>query len=74
MATKLLKRAFAEAAQKLPEFEQDAIAQALLSAIEADAKWDELLSKTENTLERLADRALKAYQTGDVELLDPKKL
>jgi len=75
MATELLKRAFAEAAEKLPEYEQDAIAQSLLAAIAADARWDDILSDpAETKAERLADRALQAYQAGYVELLDHKKL
>lgn len=68
MATELLKRAFAEAEQ-LPECEQDILAKTLLAAIEDDSKWDVLLAQTETKLERLADRALKAYQAGEVELL-----
>ncbi len=74
MATELLKRAFAEVAEKLPDFEQDALAESLLAAIEADAQWEATLSSSRDKLERLADRALKAYQAGDTELLDPKKL
>jgi hypothetical protein len=74
MATELFKRAFAEAAEKLPEFEQDALAEWLLATIAADAQWDELLSKSEDKLGRLADRALEAYQRGDVELFDHQKL
>jgi hypothetical protein len=74
MATELLKRAFAEAAEKLPDYEQDALAEWLLKAIAADAEWDELLAKSEDKLARLADRALEAYKRGDVEPLDHKKL
>lgn len=74
MATELLKRAFAEVEEKLPEFEQDALAESLLAMIATDAGWDDLLSKSEDKLERLADRALEAYKRGDIELLDPKKL
>ena len=72
MATELLKKAFSEAAEKLPDFEQDALADWVLKMIAADAEWDAPLS--EDKLGRLADRALDAYKRGDVELLDPKKL
>ncbi len=76
MATELLKRAFAEAEDKLPDFEQDILAEWLLAAIKSDAQWDTLLSSPQDKdkLERLADRALKAYKAGDVEPLDPNKL
>ena len=74
MATELLRRAFAEAGEKLPDYEQDAIAEWLLAAIAADAEWDTVLAASPDKLERLADRALKAYQAGDVETLDPSKL
>ena len=63
-----------EVEEKLPEFEQDALAESLLAMIATDAGWDDLLSKSEDKLERLADRALEAYKRGDIELLDPKKL
>jgi hypothetical protein len=70
MATELLKQAFEEAA-KLPEFEQDALANALLGLVSGDAGWDDLLAKTQDKLARLADRALKE---SDPEPLDPDKL
>jgi hypothetical protein len=70
MATELLKRAFEEVA-KLPEFEQDALANALLALVSGDAGWDDLLAKTQDKLARLADRALKE---SDPEPLDPDKL
>lgn len=59
MATELLKQAFEELA-KLPDFEQDALAEAMLALVAADAGWDDLLAKSQDKLARLADRALQA--------------
>jgi hypothetical protein len=43
--TELLKKAFEKASEKLPDYEQDEIAQWLLNAIEADEhRWDVALS------------------------------
>jgi hypothetical protein len=72
MGTELLNQAFEEAA-KLPEFEQNALATAILAAIRADKKWNEALLHSEDKLSRMADRALKADEC-DIELLDPDKL
>jgi hypothetical protein len=72
MATELLKRAFEELA-KLPEFEQDALAETLLALVSSDAGWDDLLAKSQDKLARLADRALQA-EDRDLEPLDPDKL
>jgi hypothetical protein len=72
MATELLKRAFEQVA-KLPDFEQDALAEKLLALAAADAGWDDLLVNSQDQLARLADRALQAKRS-DIEPLDPDKL
>ena len=45
--TKLLEKAFAEAA-KLPPEEQDALATAVLSEIESERRWDCLFAGSED--------------------------
>jgi len=72
MVTELLKQAFDELA-KLPDFEQDALAEMLLSAVSADKHWDAVLAHTQDKLARLADRALEVEER-DLEPLDPDKL
>jgi hypothetical protein len=57
----------------LPDFEQDALAEMLLSAVSADKHWDAVLAHTQDKLARLADRALEVEER-DLEPLDPDKL
>jgi hypothetical protein len=74
MATELLRKAFERASEKLPDSEQDALAEWLLNFINADGEWDKVLADSQDQLERMADEALKAYQAGETEILDPSKL
>src|SRR5271163_5093120 len=73
MLTELLKKAFEEAA-KLPEFEQNAWAEAMLAAIAGDALWDGVLEQTQDKLERLANRVLSDDTARGLEPLVPDKL
>lgn len=66
--TKLLERAFAEAA-KLPEEAQDRIAVNLLEELADDAKWDASFAASGSQLERLAAEALEEYRAGRTEEL-----
>jgi hypothetical protein len=66
--TKLLEKAFAEAA-KLPEPEQDRIAASLLQELADDAKWDAAFAASASQLERLAAEALEEYEAGRTEEL-----
>jgi len=61
------------AIQKLPEAEQEAIAREVLERIEADARWEALLSdpRSEAVLKRLADEAREDGRRGDVVDGDP---
>ena len=61
--TKLLEKAFAEAA-KLPEPAQDRIAAYLLQELADDAKWDASFAASASQLERLAAEALEEYRAG----------
>lgn len=61
--TKLLEKAFAEAA-KLPEPAQDRIAAHLLQELADDARWDTSFSASADQLEQLAAEALEEYRGG----------
>lgn len=61
--TKLLEKAFAEAA-KLPKPAQDRIAAHLLQELADDARWDTSFSASAAQLEQLAVEALKEYRAG----------
>jgi hypothetical protein len=71
--TKLLEKAFAEAA-KLPADEQDALATAVLSEIESERRWDRLFADSEEMLADLAEEALAEHKTGRTKRLDPDRL
>ena len=71
--TKLLQKAFDEAA-KLPEEEQDALANWLLEELKSEQRWDAAFSKSEDRLSELADEALSEHQEGRTKKLHPDKL
>ena len=71
--TELLKKAFEQAA-KLPPKEQDAFAALVLAELEADARWDEAFSGSQEALGALADEARSELTDGRTEPLDPDKL
>ena len=62
--TELLEKAFAEAA-KLPESEQNALANWLLSELDSKQRWQERLSASASVLEQLAE-----YHAGKSQELD----
>ena len=67
--TKALKKAF-EAASKLPEAEQDALAAAILDEVESERRWDELFERSTDTLAKLAKEALAEDRAGRTRPLD----
>lgn len=67
--TELLEKAFAEAA-KLPQDEQDRLAQMLLDDLAAEEKWDETFATSQDKLALLADEALIEYQSGRAKKLE----
>jgi len=73
LMTKLLEKAFAEAA-KLPESEQDALAKAVLEELAAERHWDELFGESSEVLVELAKEALAEHRAGRTRELDPDKL
>ncbi len=67
--TKLLEKAFAKAA-KLPQNEQDLLAQTLLDDLAAEEKWDETFANSEDELSMLADEALAEHRAGKTRQLE----
>jgi hypothetical protein len=61
--TRLLAKAFDEVS-RLPEELQDEIAERLLDDIEGEARWDDTLERSPQTLEKLADKALRELKAG----------
>jgi hypothetical protein len=74
MATKLLQKAFAEAGEKLPEFEQDALAEWLLQLISSDSEWDKAFSPPYKHESFAEQEISESRQRGELEPLDPDKL
>lgn len=67
--TNLLEKAFAEAA-KLPEPEQNAVAEWLLEELASERRWEEAFSASSDILAELADEALEEHRQGRSEGLD----
>jgi len=61
--TKLLERAFAEAA-RLPKSEQDAFANWMLAELASEERWNKLFTDSADVLEQLADEALTEHRQG----------
>jgi hypothetical protein len=71
--TNLLDEAYA-AAKELPEDEQEMIGAVLLEEINADRRWEELLSQPSDVVERMIDKALENHRLGKTLPLDPDTL
>ena len=56
--TDLLKKAF-EAASRLPEEEQDAVAKWLLAELSSEKRWEKRFAETQSHLSALAQEALR---------------
>jgi hypothetical protein len=61
--TKLLSQAF-EKASKLPDNLQDELARALLEELAGEARWDQTLEQSADTVDRMAEQALKEHRAG----------
>ena len=70
---KLLDKAFKEAA-RLPESEQEALAQWLLAELQAERQWEEAFARSGDDLSELAEEALAEHRRGDTEDLNPEEL
>jgi len=68
-----LKKAF-DAASRLPEDEQDAVAEWLLSELASEEKWEERFTDSQGALSLLAQEALNEHERGETEDLDPESL
>ena len=66
--TKLLEKAFAEAA-KLPKEEQDAVAAVILQELASEHRWAEAFAKSQDKLAALADEALAEFDRGETKPL-----
>ena len=71
--TKLLKKAF-EAASRLPETEQNALAKWVLDELHSEKTWAKFFAESEDILEKLADEALREKRDAKTKPLDPKRL
>ncbi len=61
--TTLLQQAFEKALQ-LPAELQDQIAQDLMNDISGELQWDRTLARSEDLLEKLAEKALRDFEAG----------
>ena len=61
--TKALEQAFREAA-KLPEAEQDALAEAIRSEVMGDEDWEQSFAESTDALERLTDESIAEHRAG----------
>ena len=59
--TKALKKAF-EVVSRLPDWEQDELATAILEEMAADDRWEAAFAQSQQTLERLAKEALEEHR------------
>lgn len=71
--TQLLTKAFEEAA-KLPEEEQNILANWILAELLSELRWEKAFAKSEDLLAQLADEALAERRAGRTHALDPETL
>ena len=71
--SKLLEEALNKLGE-LPESEQDSIATWLISELESEERWTNILSDSSDAIGRLADEALAENTAGQTKELDPNKL
>ncbi len=61
--THLLEKAFAEAS-RLPERDQDAIAEIVMAELASEERWRELFEESQDALAELAEEALAEHRAG----------
>lgn len=71
--TKLLEKAFAEAS-RLPEGEQDSLAEWLLHELASEERWQQTLASSQGKLAELAAEALAEHRSAGTRPLDPDAL
>ena len=67
--TELLKKAFSEAS-KLPEKDQDAIAEIILAELASEERWNDLFSKSQDLLAELVQEALAEHRAGKTQSIE----
>ena len=67
--TRLLEKAFEEAS-KLPEEDQDALAEMLLNDLASEERWTEAFAKSQDELALLAKEALIEFKQGKTNLIE----
>lgn len=67
--TDLLKKAF-DAASRLPEDEQDAVAEWLLAELASDEGWGRRFAETQDALSVLGREARAEHQRSEIEEMD----
>ena len=71
--TELLEKAIAELA-KLPEAQQENMAQWILDELADEARWDQAFAGSLPQLEKLGKKALDDYHAGRTQELNPDEL
>jgi hypothetical protein len=71
--TKALEEVFREAS-KLPEAEQNALAEAIRAEMQSEKDWDKSFADSLDILERLADEAIADHRAGRTKPVDPDKM
>jgi hypothetical protein len=71
--TRRLRQAFT-AAEKLPETEQDHLAEWLLEEMRSEHEWERAFARSGDALARLANKALAEHRKGKTKELDPDAL
>jgi hypothetical protein len=71
--TKTLEEVLRQVA-KLPDAEQDALAEAIRAEIGAEKDWDKSFAGSMDVLERLADEAIADHRVGRTKPIDPDKM
>jgi hypothetical protein len=71
--TKLLAEAF-EKASKLPENLQDELARELIEELAGEAQWDQTLAESADSVDKMAEQALKEHRAGRTKRMGFDKL
>ena len=71
--TQLLEKVFARVG-KLSDIEQNALAKWLLNELSSERHWEKTFAESEDSLEKLADEALRDHKKKKTRLLDPGNL
>lgn len=71
--TQLLEKVFAKAA-KLPDVEQNILAKWLLKELSSEKSWEKAFADSEDSLEKLANEALREHKNKKTRSLDPDSL